>query len=153
MNVRRTNNNFSGFSMDLGIETTVVRDCKTPGGMTQGRGFSDGVRHLWTESLKSCAEVQRAITDFIGIQNKTFDTYKELGPSRIKLDSTHCRAFYDWLKERNPFKVQSLNLHSLSTGLVSIAGRDTVSCDKADDIGTKIQQSFDNTMLTKYSVN
>ena len=41
------------------------------------------------------------------------------------------------------------NLYSLSTGLVSVYGKDTMNCNQAGIIGTHVQESFDDSKFTK----
>ena len=48
-----------------------------------------------------------------------------------------------WLKERNPFEFVDANLHSLSSGLISVAGKDQVNCDNAEQLGGNIHQQLD----------
>ena len=148
--VRLTGTSCSGVPTDYAIEVTLNRDTKTPGGLIH-RSFKESTRLLWTTALSNCAQIYKAITQFAGTHGEGNDSHIELSISRQKLDFSHCRKFYEWLKERNPFKVQSINLHSLSTGLVSITGHDNVSCERAQVIGLKIQQSFDNKCITKCS--
>ena len=47
-------------------------------------------------------------------------------------------GFFNWLTSRNLFQIESTNLHALSTGFVSIANKNGVSCNEAGD-GAKIQ--------------
>ena len=48
----------------------------------------------------------------------------DLGPSRLTQDCNEWKRFKDWLTARNPFTFEDSNLHSLSTGFISIAGED-----------------------------
>ena len=56
------------------------------------------------------------------------------------------------MKARNPFLIESYNLHSLSTGLVSEKEKDGVNCEDAEEIGQKIQECFDNTSVYEFSL-
>ena len=40
-------------------------------------------------------------------------------------DYDDCHRFYQWLEVRNPFNIDDARLHSLATGVVSIAGKET----------------------------
>ena len=44
---------------------------------------------------------------------------------------------------RNPFNIDDDDLHSLSTRVVAVHENDTVNCDEAEIIGSKIQESLD----------
>ena len=48
--------------------------------------------------------------------------------------------------------IESPHLHSLSTGLVSIEGKYCVSSDRAEQLGSAIQKSFDNLLTTSCSI-
>ena len=76
----------------------------------------------------------------------------ELNQSRKQIDFNDCETFYLWLTTHNPFQVQDKNLYSLSSGLVSIVGKDLVNCEKAEEVGSMIQKSFDNTPFKKCTV-
>ena len=41
------------------------------------------------------------------------------------------------------------NIYSLSTGLVSVSGKDPVNCDQAEIIGALVQKSFDDSKFTE----
>ena len=73
-----------------------------------------------------------------GLKVHSSEQHFEMGATRTKRDYNDCKKFLKWLEERNPFLCSSKNLHSLSTGLVSITGHDDVNCENAEDIGFKI---------------
>lgn len=150
--VRRTEKNWAGIWTDLAIEQTLMRSIKSQGGLTEGRGMTESVRHLWVLSLSSSANVQSAMMELTGAQIQSSEQHADLGITRRKHDFRDCQKFHAWLTERNPFLVEDKNLHSLSTGLVSIVGVDDVTCDSAEEIGCAIQQSFDGLALAKSTV-
>ena len=45
---------------------------------------------------------------------------------------------------RNPFLIPDENIHSLSSGMMSIKGKDDVNCERAEDLGNDIQAALDN---------
>ena len=49
---------------------------------------------------------------------------------------------------RNPFNIDDEGLHSLSTGVVAVHGKDVVNCDEAEIIRSKIQESLDKVTFT-----
>ena len=53
---------------------------------------------------------------------------------------------------RNPFLIPDENLHSLSSGMVSIQRKDDVNCERSEDIGKKIQAALDNTAYNNASI-
>ena len=99
-----------------------MRSIKSRGGLTGGRGMTESIRHMWVLSF----------------------SHEEIGKSRIKQDYQDCLKFYDWLFLRNPFHIPDENLHSLSSGMMSIRGKDDVNCERAEDVGNDIQAALDN---------
>ena len=150
--VSRTHNNFVAVWTDLAIEQLYMRSIKSRGGLTQGRGVTENMRTLWVASAHSCGEVHYAFSESTGTQPEVSTSHKELQQSRIKRDYQDTKKCVDWFDPRNPFLVEDQHLHSLSNGLVSVSGKDTVSCDKSEELGEVIQRSFDNLPFTKCSV-
>jgi len=79
-----------------------------------------------------------------GVAAKSSEQHEEIGKSRTKRDYQDCRKLYDWLTTRNPFRVPDKNLHSLSTGIVSIKNKDKVNAEEAEKVGQQIQNGLDN---------
>ena len=52
---------------------------------------------------------------------------------------------------RKPFQIQDINLYLLSCGVGSVVGKDEVNCEKSEENGKPIQQTFDMS-LNKCSV-
>ena len=146
---RRTQKFWNGIWTDLCIEQTLMRSIKSRGGLTSDRGLSESSRNLWVLSLTSCANVHNALMDLIISQTTRKEAHVELRASRKKVDFKDCTSFYSWLTSRNPFLIETPHLYSLSTGVVSKQGQDNVNCERAEDIGQTIQQSFDNLPLSK----
>ena len=44
---------------------------------------------------------------------------------------------------RKPFQIQDINLYLLSCGVGSVVGKDEVNCEKSEENGKPIQQTFD----------
>lgn len=55
--IRRSDKFWAGLSSDLVIEQVLMRSLKTTGGMTRGRGMSEGQRAQWILSMPDCAEM------------------------------------------------------------------------------------------------
>ena len=62
---------------------------------------------------------------------------------------TDWKRFKEWLTARNPSTFEDSNLHSLSTGFISIAGEDEINCDDSERIGANIQAGMDSKTFTK----
>lgn len=109
---------------DLIIEQTLMRSIKSRGGLTRGRGMKESTRNLWVLSINHTAAVHEAMNHFSHSTIKTSEQHVDLGPSRMKRDASDWIKFYDWLTNRNPFSYNDQNLHSLSSGFISILGED-----------------------------
>ena len=84
-----------------------------------------------------------------GSSVKRTEQHIDLGPSRLTQDHTDWKRFKDWLTARNPFTFEDSNLHSLSTGFISIAGEDEINCDDSKRIGANIQAGMDGKSFTE----
>ena len=69
--------------------------------------------------------------------------------NRRNKDQDDCQKFYEWIEVRNPFNMVDNNLHSLSTGCISVKGKDRVNGEEAESIGESIQKKLDGTLFTE----
>ena len=97
-----------------------MHSMKSRGGLTEGRGMTDNVRHLWVLSMSYTASIHEAMIELSKTQVQSSEQHVELGTSRRRRDYRDCELFLDWLTTKNPFVVPDVNLFSLSNGLVSI---------------------------------
>ena len=146
--IRRSNRYWAGLWSDLIIEQTLMRSVKSRGGLTRGRGMEENVRELWISSMSYCAAVHEAMTTLTGVKVSSSEQHQEMGFSRIQTDYEDSLKFFCWLEKRNPFIYKDKHLHSLSSGVVSIKGKDNVNCDEAETVGEKIQESIDGKVFT-----
>ena len=137
--VKRSNNSWVGLWSDLVIEQTLMRSVKSSGGLTRGRGINESVQHMWVLILNYSASMHDAMTKLAGIVTKSSEQYTNLRVSRRKQNKEHGLKFTAWLQERNPFGFEEENLHSLSTGIISITSKDSINCEDAEELGLKIQ--------------
>ena len=125
-----------------------MRSLKSSGGLTRGRGFEDNVRHLWVKIFSYAAAVHESIISLSGVNTGSSDQNKEMGFARRICDFDGCNKIYNWFVTRNLFNNDEEDLHSLSTGVVAVHGKDAVNCDKADIIGSKILEKLDKVNFT-----
>ncbi|CAG2238772.1 unnamed protein product [Mytilus edulis] len=95
--IRRSDTFWAGLSSDLVIEQVLMRSLKTTGGMTRGRGMSEGQRAQWILSMPDCAEMNNALQEFTGVNYGTSDQHKEGGESRRSRDCQDLKTFYRFL--------------------------------------------------------
>ena len=120
-----------------------MRSVKLTRELTRGRSIQQGTRHLWALSLNHLASINNAMKLLAGSSVKRTEQHIDLGPSRLTQDHTDWKRFKDWLTARNPFTFEDSNLHSLSTGFISIAGEDEINCGDSERIGASIQAGMD----------
>ena len=109
--------------------------------------MSESVRHMWVMSLNYSAAVHDAMTELSGVVTKTSEQHVDMGETRRKRDKEDSLNFIAWLEERNPFTYNDKHLHSLSTGVTSVAGKDDVNCERSEELGWSIQEEIDNPSL------
>ena len=111
--------------------------------------MQEGTLHLWALSLNHLASINNAMKLLAGSSVKRSEQHSDLVPSRLTQDHTDWKRFKDWLTARNPFTFEDSNLHSLSTGFISIAGEDEISCDDSERIGANTQAGMNGKRFTQ----
>ncbi|XP_066911989.1 uncharacterized protein [Clytia hemisphaerica] len=150
--VRRSNRFWAGIWSDLVTEQTLMRSLKCAGGLTRGRGFGENARNLWTMSVGFTATVHESMIQLSGVQGGPSDQNVEMGKNRRIKDTEDCQKFFDWIEVRNSFNTVDNNLHSLSTGCISVIGKDKVNCDDAESVGAKIQGQLNDVIFTEAKI-
>ena len=134
-----------------------MRSLKSRGGLTRGRGVTESVRILWTNSMHRCASVHNAMSNLTGMQHKSSEQHVEMGSSRVKRDHKDLVKLIQWFDEHNPLDMNQPSLRSLVTGITATAD-DNINCDDAEEVGNALQVKLDNvcvedaTMKTKDKV-
>ena len=136
--LRRTDRYWAGLSSDLVIEQVLMRNLKTSGGLTRGRGMTENQRLLWLLSMPSCAEINFTMQELTGTLYQTSEQHKESCSNRKKRDIEDTFKILAALKEWNPFS-QDLTLHSIVNG---ITADNKVNVHKAKDVGQAIIESM-----------
>ena len=76
--------------------------------------------------------------------------HKELGSARVERDNNDFLEILTWFRNHNPFTT-SEKLVCLDSGFID--ENNTVNCDKAELIGTRIQKSLNNQTFASCSFN
>ena len=129
-----------------------MRSIKSRGGLTRGHGFKENVRHLWVNSINYTAAVHEAMTALSGIQFGTSEQHLEMGATRRSRDYDDCNTFLSWFESHNPFNMDTNDLHSLLTGVVSVKGIENVNCEDAEAISARIHKMLDNANLAEAKI-
>lgn len=134
--VRRSDKNWCGVWSDMTIEQTLMKNMKSIGGVTHGRGFTDSVLKKWVFGLPVAHHLCESVERFSGIQTCSSYQHVELRDSRIKKDEEDLQTFIKWLHHHSPF-IRTEGLLSLSTGMVA---PEHINCYKAKDIGKQVMK-------------
>ena len=131
--IRRTDDFWAGNFSDQTIEQFLMRNLKSSGGITHGRGITDSTLTKWVHALPQCVPTCDALEEFTGVHTGTSEQHKDLRPSTLTRDDKDLDKFCQWLLVHPPFAgYQQDRLVSLSTGVVADA---TVNCDDAINVG------------------
>jgi len=80
--VRRSDRLWAGLSTDLVIEQVLMRNLKTSGGLTRGRGLTKQQRLIWLLSMPACAETNRAMQELTGVKSNSGEQSKDMSKAR-----------------------------------------------------------------------
>ena len=116
-----------------------MRDAKTTGGLTRGRGMTESQRAKWVLSIPECAQVNNALQEATGTRRLTSDQHVEMGSSRSTRDTNDMMVITSYLKERTPF-ADDPTLRNIAAGVVGDA---SVNVSKAKDAGLEILKSME----------
>jgi hypothetical protein len=139
--IRRTDTFWAGISSDLAIEQALMKNTKTTGGLTRGRGMSENQRALWILSRSNRAEMNDAMQTFTGTNYYSSDQHKEDGKSHKKRDIKDTMIFASFLEERNPFINEE----------TAVSATMDVNVDNAKQVGDRILSSMENKSVSEYS--
>jgi len=149
--IRRSDRRWAGLWTDLVIEQVMMRSIKSLGGLTRGRGITEGVRHMWIHSMHRCASIHNAMTTLTNLHFNSSEQHVELGTARRNRDYNDLTLIANWLDQHNPFDFDNLKLRSLSTGITAEDG-DGINCDLAEESGEAIHMKLDNLSIADATI-
>ena len=107
------------------------------------------MRYQWVYTMHHRAAIHSAMTTLTGKRRMTSNQHAELGTSRRRRDQADLAKFRQWFDDHNPFEPDIPVLRSLSTG---ITATEDINCDRAEEVGYKIQTSLDNKPYTEAKI-
>ena len=113
-------------------------------GITHGRGLSEEQRLLWLNSRPAFAHLKSEFDKLYKEDDKYIN--KELTNNRINEDTDAINKIIDYLKEHNPFNINSQDLVDISTGM----SYPNANAHKALEIGNNILKNMDGVEVAKY---
>ena len=154
--VRFSDHEWSGTWTDITIETTLMREAKSSGGLNRGRFQNESSHKSWVQTLNHFSfihqELERSMVK-CGVPVHT-----DVKRAQMKRDNDAVNTIVGWLEEVNPFDAtrDKKTLVSFSTGFSSTP-EDQVNADQAEEVGRAIQAKMDgktvvDAMVTKHKV-
>ena len=143
--MRRSDRFWAALSPDLVIEQVLMaslKNCKS--GLTHGRGIDEVQRLIWLFSRPAFAHLKTELDQLYNKKEKM--VIKELTASRIKEDTKDILNILQYIENHDPFKVHSLNLVDISTGI----SYPNANAHKALDSGNAILKKMDEVEVKKY---
>ena len=96
--VHKSGRYWTGLSLDLVREQTLMKILKTTGGLTRGRGMAESQCTQWLLSMPACSTVNAAMQKLIAAEYVTSDQHKDVTPV-----SQEMTMIPDYLQHRSPF--------------------------------------------------
>lgn len=141
---------------DITIETTLMCEAKSSGGLSRGRFRNKSAHKSWVQTLNHFSFIHQELEGVMNNRGGLIHT--DVTIAQMEKDNDAVNAIVGWLEEVNPFdSIRDRNtLVSFSTGFSSTTG-DSVNADQAEEVGRAIQAKMDgktvlDTMETKHKV-
>ena len=154
--VRFSDHEWSGTWTDITIETTLMREAKSSGGLNRGRFRNESAHKSWVQTLNHFSFIHQELEG--GMNKRGVPVHTDVTKAQIKKDDDAVNAIVGWLEEVNPFDAtrDKKTLVSFSTGFSSTPD-DLVNADRAEEVGSAMQVKMDgktvmDTMETKNKV-
>ena len=84
--IGRSDRFWAGLSSDLVIEQVLMRNVKSSGGLTHGRGMAESQRAQWLLSMPACASISSAMQEFANRCYASSGQHKETTKTRQARD-------------------------------------------------------------------
>ena len=91
------------------------------------------------------------MTTLTGLNHDTSEQHVDLETSRSNRDFHDLNNIQQWFDQHEPFDLTEKRLRYLSSGLIA-ADDDCIKCDKAEEIGARIQEQLDNLSIPNASI-
>ena len=92
--------------------------------------------------MHRCAEIHNAMLELTGNAYKTSEQQCKMRNARITRDAKNLQIIHSWFTENCSF-LEKAEFLCVSTGLTASQESD-INCDRANEIGVKMQQPIDN---------
>ena len=132
---------WAGIWTYLSIEQTLMRYCKSSGGLSRGRLRSESSQKIWLLNLVHTTKVNQLSMEHLE-SGRSRPEHNDLLQRGRDLDCV--KKFFTWFEEKLLGNTDSTKLVSFSTGLVSC----DINCNEAESVGMHIQKTLDQGTIT-----
>ena len=136
--IRRSDRYWAGLSSDLIKEQVLMRNLKTSGGLTRGRGMSKTQRLIWLLSMLATTEINEAMQEFTEDTFSSSEQHKDTSEARISRDMKDKKSPLSFFEARDPFS-DDCSLRNIAAGVTAV---DAVNTDVAKEVGQKILEKM-----------
>ena len=140
--VRFSDHEWSGTWTDITIESTLIREAKSLGGLNRGRFRNESAHKSWVQTLNHFSFIHQQLE---GRMNKRgVPVHTNVTRAQMKKDDKAVNAIVGWLEEVNPFDATRAGniLVSFSTGFSSTP-EDPINADQAEEVGRVMHAKMD----------
>lgn len=136
--IRRSEKFWSGIWSDMTIEQTMMKNMKSIGGLTHGRGMSESVLMRWTLGMVALQNICEEVEKFTYTSSSTSEQHIDMRRTRMERDDRDVGKMQNWLSTHPPFPVLNAVM-SISSGVV---GSEKVNCHMSQDCGISAVSSI-----------
>ena len=126
--VRRSDQTFGGFFSDGTIEQEFMKNFKSNGGCTRGRGVGDAQQIVWCYMAPLVAKINENIRAMTGT-SKDKQMHVELFPGRQVRDTADSDNFIKYYMSHNPFQPPNV-LRNIASGVNAASGINIMQCSE-----------------------
>ena len=124
--VRRSDQTFGGFFSDGTIEQEFMKNMKSIGGLTRGRGLDDVQTIVWCYTAPLVAKINENIRKITETSNNR-KMHPELFPGRQVRDTADSEKNINYYMSHNPFQPPSV-LRNIASGVNAASGINIMQC-------------------------
>lgn len=117
-----------------------MKDMKSHGGLTRGRGFSEGSLAKWTLAQVYMQNLYDELEQFCNVRFDMSEQHVDARKSRMSWDQQDSSKLLEWFSQHYPFTATDA-LMSLSSGIV---GGPEVNCHLASEVGADMVKKMVN---------
>ena len=144
--VRYNHKEWCGVHTDMSIEQTLMRDCKSIGGIKHGRFRNKESAHkVWCSTLHHLSDIAKTMAP----KKRETGIHHDCTPRSKEHDNGAFDRVLKWFRENLNLSGEPDELISFNTNLISSKGKDDVNCEDFWNVGEDIQKTLDGGNFTQ----